>query len=110
MEMIWKITWDHALRRVVVGMRESFPKEAVLGRSGGDEFCIFLPHATGSGIEEKLMDNASDEKQKGSFLNKQIPDSNRILSSGIVRFESLSDHDKPEFATLLIVHIHLRQQ
>ena len=24
--------------------------------------------------------------------------SNRILSSGIVRFESLSDHDKPEFA------------
>ncbi|MDY6244299.1 hypothetical protein ACTQ32_06115 [Roseburia faecis] len=36
MEMIWKITWDHALRRVVVGMRESFPKEAVLGRSGGE--------------------------------------------------------------------------
>lgn len=32
---------DHALEQVASGMRECFPKQAVLGRSGGDEFCIF---------------------------------------------------------------------
>ena len=37
---------DEALRAVAASMREFFPKEAVFGRNGGDEFCIFWPDCT----------------------------------------------------------------
>ncbi len=37
---------DRALKILSKGMQKFFPKEAVLGRNGGDEFCIFLPDCT----------------------------------------------------------------
>lgn len=34
---------DEALRNLANHLREAFPAPAIIGRSGGDEFCIFLP-------------------------------------------------------------------
>ncbi len=66
-DMYGHASGDHALRRVAAGMRESFPKEAVLGRSGGGEFCIFLPHVTNSGVKEKIEEFATMSR---TFVHK----------------------------------------
>ena len=39
-------TGDLALQALAESMRQFFPKKAILGRNGGDEFCIFLPNCT----------------------------------------------------------------
>ena len=45
---------DLALQALAEGMKKSFPKKAILGRNGGDEFCIFLPNCTYEQIQEKI--------------------------------------------------------
>ncbi|MCI7087573.1 MAG: hypothetical protein MR954_07100, partial [Lachnobacterium sp.] len=52
-------------------------------------------------IEALLAERKSVSFKICQFANIYCQFSNRILSSGIVRFESLSDHDKPEFVPLL---------
>lgn len=39
-------TGDEALRNLANDLREAFPAPAIVGRNGGDEFCIFLPDCT----------------------------------------------------------------
>ena len=39
-------TGDEALRSLANDLREAFPAPAIVGRNGGDEFCIFLPDCT----------------------------------------------------------------
>lgn len=46
---------DKALQILAESMRKFFPDHAVLGRNGGDEFCIFLPDCTCKEAEEKLV-------------------------------------------------------
>lgn len=41
-------TGDEALRSLANDLREAFPAPAIVGRNGGDEFCIFLPDCTAS--------------------------------------------------------------
>lgn len=43
---------DKALQLLAESMRKFFPEHAVLGRNGGDEFCIFLPDCTCKEAEE----------------------------------------------------------
>ena len=45
---------DKALQILAESMRKFFPEHAVLGRNGGDEFCIFLPNCTYDDAEEQL--------------------------------------------------------
>lgn len=56
---------DKALQILAESMRKFFPKHAVLGRNGGDEFCIFLPDCTCKEAEEKLVQFT---KQKRFFV------------------------------------------
>lgn len=56
---------DQALRNLAEEMRRFFPKNAVLGRTGGDEFCIFLPECTCEEIKETIEQFT---KQKKTFL------------------------------------------
>ena len=35
---------DKALKNLADSMKNFFPSNALLGRNGGDEFCIFLPN------------------------------------------------------------------
>jgi len=56
---------DKALQLLAESMRKFFPEHAVLGRNGGDEFCIFLPECTCKEAEEKLVQFT---KQKRFFV------------------------------------------
>lgn len=43
-DMYGHASGDKALQILAEGMKEALPENAILGRSGGDEFCIFLPN------------------------------------------------------------------
>lgn len=45
-DMYGHASGDMALKILSEGMQQFFPEDAVLGRYGGDEFCIFLPDCT----------------------------------------------------------------
>lgn len=47
-------TGDNALKALAASMRSFFDKEVILGRNGGDEFCIFLPEYTYEQAKEKI--------------------------------------------------------
>ena len=43
---------DEILTRLTMDMRSTFGQEAIIGRNGGDEFVVFLPHMDGREAEE----------------------------------------------------------
>lgn len=47
---------DKALISLAENMRKFFPSSALLGRNGGDEFCILLPNCTMEEIKESLIE------------------------------------------------------
>lgn len=63
---------DHALEQVASGMWECFPKQAVLGRSGGDEFCIFLPFMTCMQAKE-MIETFATMSWKFVYKGKKYP-------------------------------------
>lgn len=46
---------DRALKNLADSMKISFPSDALLGRNGGDEFCILLPNRTYDDAKEQLQ-------------------------------------------------------
>ena len=46
---------DRALKSLADSMKAFFPSDALLGRNGGDEFCILLPNCTYEEAEEQLQ-------------------------------------------------------
>ena len=46
---------DKALISLATNMRNFFPSTALLGRNGGDEFCILLPNCTMEEVKESLI-------------------------------------------------------
>lgn len=46
---------DKALISLAENMQEFFPSSALLGRNGGDEFCILLPNCTMEEVKESLI-------------------------------------------------------
>ena len=46
---------DKALKSLTDSMKAFFPKNTLLGRNGGDEFCILLPNHTYKKAEEMLL-------------------------------------------------------
>ena len=47
---------DKALKSLADSMKTFFPSDALLGRNGGDEFCILLPNCTMEEIKEALIE------------------------------------------------------
>lgn len=47
---------DKALISLSANMRKFFPSSALLGRNGGDEFCILLPNCTMEEMKESLIE------------------------------------------------------
>ena len=45
---------DKALKNLADSMKNFFPSNALLGRNGGDEFCIFLPNCTYDDAQKQL--------------------------------------------------------
>ena len=46
---------DKALKRLADSMKVFFPSDAILGRNGGDEFCVLLPNYTFEEAEAQLQ-------------------------------------------------------
>ena len=46
---------DKALKSLANSMKAFFPSDALLGRNGGDEFCILLPNCTFNEADEQLQ-------------------------------------------------------
>ena len=46
---------DKALKSLADSMKAFFPSDALLGRNGGDEFCILLPNCTYDDVKEQLQ-------------------------------------------------------
>ena len=53
---------DAALKRLAEELKEAFPSETIIARSGGDEFNIVLQNATNDSVAEKLKDFTSAER------------------------------------------------
>ena len=47
-------TGDRALQTLVSSLRRFFASDVIIGRNGGDEFCLLLPGETRASIAEKL--------------------------------------------------------
>ncbi len=47
---------DEAIRHLAKSMTKSFPKDSILGRNGGDEFCILLMGQSGAETAEKITE------------------------------------------------------
>ena len=61
-DMYGHASGDRALQLLAESMRKSFPEHAVLGRKGGDEFCIFLENCTCEEVKEKLEQFTKQER------------------------------------------------
>lgn len=61
---------DRALQSLAEGMKSSFSNGAVLGRNGGDEFCIFLPGCTSEDVMEQ-MKQFTEMPKKFSYKNEE---------------------------------------
>lgn len=53
-DMYGHATGDAALKTLSKNMKKFFPKNAILGRNGGDEFCVFLPDCTCKEAKEEI--------------------------------------------------------
>ena len=53
-DMYGHATGDVALKTLSKNMKKFFPKNAILGRNGGDEFCVFLPDCTCKDAKEQI--------------------------------------------------------
>lgn len=53
-DMYGHASGDRVLQILTESMKKSFPEKAVLGRNGGDEFCIFLPDCTCGEVKEQM--------------------------------------------------------
>ena len=53
-DMYGHASGDIALKVLAEEMRSFFQKNAVFGRNGGDEFCVFLPDCTCADVKESL--------------------------------------------------------
>lgn len=63
-DMYGHASGDQALQILAESMKTFFPRKTVLGRNGGDEFCIFLPDCTCEEVEYGIEKFA---KRKQSF-------------------------------------------
>ena len=63
---------DRALKNLADSMKGFFSSDALLGRNGGDEFCIFLPDCTCDDAKEKLQQFAKLPKCF-SYKGKEHP-------------------------------------
>lgn len=63
---------DRALKSLADSMKAFFPSDTLLGRNGGDEFCILLPNCTAEEAGEELRQFTKLPKTF-SYLGKEHP-------------------------------------
>ena len=63
---------DKALKNLADSMKAFFPPDTLLGRNGGDEFCILLPNYTCEKAEE-LLQQFTRLPKTFSYMGKEYP-------------------------------------
>ena len=63
---------DNALKSLADNMKAFFPPDTLLGRNGGDEFCILLPNYTCEEAEE-LLQQFTRLPKTFSYMGKEYP-------------------------------------
>ena len=53
---------DLALKSLALDMQKHFPKDVVIGRNGGDEFCLLLQNQTCKSLHDRLKEFTKSEK------------------------------------------------
>lgn len=61
---------DNALQNLADCMKNVFSSEVVIGRNGGDEFCLLLPHETCASVKETLEKFVMEPKY---FMYREEP-------------------------------------
>ena len=101
---------DKALISLAAIMRKFFPSSALLGRNGGDEFCILLPNCTAKEAKEPLIEFTKTPKtfiykgQTYSFCMLQHPVDQKDLPQANI----LKDH-KPFQRNIPFYRNYMRQ-
>ena len=54
---------DQALKSLVSDMQKHFPNDVMIGRNGGDEFCLLLPNQTCESIRDSFQEFTKSEKK-----------------------------------------------
>lgn len=54
---------DQALKSLVSYMQKYFPKDTVIGRNGGDEFCLLMKNQTCESLQDKFKEFTKSEKK-----------------------------------------------
>lgn len=55
-DMYGHASGDQALQNLTSGMKAFFPKNTIIGRNGGDEFCLLLPGQTAEAVQSCFQD------------------------------------------------------
>lgn len=71
-DMYGHASGDKALQILAAIMRKSMPPNAILGRSGGDEFCIFLPGHSCEDAKE-IIEGFTTQKKYFDYNGKEHP-------------------------------------
>ena len=63
---------DQALKHLALLLKKNLPQDAVLGRTGGDEFCVIIPGKTADQCTS-VIENLIQEAVSFSYKDKTIP-------------------------------------
>lgn len=69
-DMYGHLSGDTALQNLSKCMKNIFSSEVIIGRNGGDEFCLLLPHETCASVKETLEKFVMEPKY---FMYKEEP-------------------------------------
>lgn len=61
-DMYGHASGDQALQNLTSGMKAFFPKNTIIGRNGGDEFCLLLPGQTAEAVQSCFQDFTESRK------------------------------------------------
>ena len=62
-DMYGHVAGDGVLRKLAESMKQNFSKDVILGRNGGDEFCIFMPDCTAVEVKPFLKKFTGETKK-----------------------------------------------
>ena len=62
-DMYGHVAGDGVLRKLAESMKQNFSKDVILGRNGGDEFCIFMPDCTAVEVKPFLKKFTEETKK-----------------------------------------------
>ena len=78
---------DRALKNLADSMKAFFPSDALLGRNGGDEFCILLPNCT---FEEARCNSCSNSLNFQRHSHATVRNMHFIISLGYAEYPTFA--------------------